>query len=425
MRFIKIPSFKKFIPKTPKKVIVYFIILLLALGATWLFMNYKSIAQKAAPVKEKIVNFAGKIPFIKKFFKIKTEEETKTEEEKPKEEAKPIEVKGFKIAQINFTDTLPVIGTIRGSKKINLRFEVNGTVSSFNFREGDVVEEGDIIAEIDHNDSQLKVKFREAKLEAARTRMQANKSKADQHQKLFDVGAILKIKLEEVQLEYQNAAEEFRAAQVELDSAKLELEKTYLKSPISGVIESKDVESGEYVTSNVQVATLGEISEVFTEMGIIEKDVEKISLGQKITIKVDTFPNEEFTGEVDNIFPVIEGKSRTLTVRGKIKNPENKLLPGMFTRGAITVYEKENAIIAPPLGIDKTEEGYRVFIIDKDNVIHPKPVNVEYTGNPEYWVISEGVEAGEVMVNEVVSAQLSQLKEGDKVSVLETEEYTF
>ena len=90
-----------------------------------------------------------------------------------------------------------------------------------------------------------------------------------------------------------------------------------------------------------------------------------------------------------------------------------------------TVYEKEDAIIIPPLGIEKTDEGYKVFVIDSENIIHPKIVDVEYTGNPEYWVIASGLEPDELTVNEVVTAQLSQLKEGDKVEILETEEYTF
>lgn len=407
-----------------KKIVIMIVILLLGLAVTWTAINFKAVKEKIAVVKDKVTLAASKIPFVGKFFRPKPPPEEKPEE-KPAEEAKPVEIKAFKAAQINFTDVMPTIGTIRGLKKINLRFEVNGTVSSFNFREGDLVEEGDIIGELDHTDSQLKVKFREAKLEAARTRMQANKSKLDQHQKLFDVGAIIKSKLEEIELEYQNSVEELKAAQIELESAKLELEKTYLRSPIDGVLETKDVEAGEYVTSSIQTASIGEISEIYLEVGIIEKDLERIALGQNVTLKVDAYPDEEFTGEIDNIFPTIEGKSRTLTVRAKVSNPENKLLPGMFGRGSVTVYEKENAVIAPPMGIDKTEEGYRVFIVDNDNVIHPKPVDVEYTGNPDYWVIAEGLEPGEVMVNEVVTGQLSQLKEGDKVEILETEEYTF
>lgn len=406
-----------------KKIFIMLIVLLLGLAVAWVAMNYETVKGKAILAKTKIIEVAKKTPFIKKFF-APGEVEEEPEEEAPEEE-EILEVKAFKAPQIHFTDVLPSIGTIRGYKKINMRFEVNGTVASFNFREGDLVEEGDIIAELNHSDTQLKVKFREAKLQAARTRMLANKKKLEQHQKLFEVGAIIKAKLEEIELEYQNAAEELKAAQIELESAKLELEKTYLRSPIDGVLETKDSEVGEYVTTSVQVTSIGEISEVFLEMGIIEKDLERIELGQALKLKVDTYPEEEFNGEIDNIFPTIEGKSRTLTVRAKVPNPYNKLLPGMFARGWITVYEKEDAVIAPPLGIDKTEEGYQVFLIDKDNVVHPKPVDVEYTGNPEYWVIAEGLDPGDVMVNEVVTGQLSQLKEGSTVEVLETEEYTF
>lgn len=405
-----------------KKIFIMLIILLLGLAAAWITINYKTLEEKVGLVKTKIIEVAKKIPFIGKLFVYKPSEEAPPEKA-PEEEI--IEVKAFKIAQIHFTDVHPVIGTIKGHKKINMRFEINGTITSFNFREGDLVEEGDILAELDHGDAQLKVKFREAKEEAARSRMLANKKKLEQHEKLLEVGAIIKAKLEEIELEYQNSAGELKATQIELESAKFELEKTYLRSPIDGVLETKDIEVGEYITTSVQVASLGEISEVFLELGIIEKDVERIELGQPVKLKVDTYPDDEFNGEIDNIFPTIEGRSRTLTVRAKVPNPYNKLLPGMFARGWITVYEKEDAIIAPPLGIDKTEEGYQVFVIDKDNIIHPKLIDVEYTGNPEYWVIAEGLEAGEIIVNEVITGTLSQLKEGSQVEILETEEYTF
>jgi len=408
-----------------KKIFIMLIVLLIGLAIAWGVMNYEKVSEKATIVKTKITEAVSKIPLIGKLFKAKEkEDEEKDEEEKPEEE-EILEVKAFKVAQIHFTDILPSIGTIRGFRKINLRFEINGTISSFNFREGDLVEEGDIIAELDHKDTQLKVKFREAKLQAARTRMLASKKKLEQHQKLLDIGAIIKVKFEEVELEQQNAIEELKAAQIELESAKLELEKSYLRSPIDGVLESKDVETGEYVTSSIQVASLGDISEVFLELGIIEKDLERIELGQAIKLTVDTYPEEEFNGEIDNIFPTIEGKSRTLTVRARIPNPYNKLLPGMFARAWLTVYEKEDAIVVPPLSVDKTEEGYQVLTVDKDNVVQPKLIDIEYTKNEEYWVVAEGLEQGEIIVSEVVAGDRSQLKEGSQVEILETEEYTF
>lgn len=407
-----------------KKILLMALVLLIGLGIAWGFLHFKEIKEKTASFSSA---FLGKIPLIGKYFKPKEKEAEKTDEEKAAEEEKKeevFEVKAFKVAQTHFTDILPTIGTIKGYRKINLRFEVNGLVNNFNFREGDLIEEGDIIAEIVHKDSELKVKFREAKLSAAESRMHATKKKYEQHEKLFDIGAIIKSKLQEIEFEYKNASEEHKAAQVELESAKSELEKTYMRSPIDGVMETKDIEEGEFVTSSIQVASLGDISEVYLELGIIEKDLEKVNLGQLVKLKVDTYPDEEFEGEIDNIFPAIEAKSRTLTVRAKIPNPYNKLLSGMFARGQITVYEKEDAVVAPPMGIDKTQEGYRVFIINTENVITSRLVDVEYQGNPEYWVIAEGLAPDELMVSEVISGQFSQLKDEGKVEVLETEEYT-
>lgn len=408
------------------KLAIMIVVLIIGLSLTWGIVNRENIAKKVGAVKAKISATMSKIPLIGKLFTAKPEEEVKDgEEAKEEKQSKPIEIKAFKVAQIHFTDVLPIIGSIRGFKRVNLRFEVNGLISSFNFREGDLVEEGDIITELDHGDSQLKVKFREAKLGAAKARMLASKNKLGQHQQLYDAGAILQSKLQEIEFEYQNASEEYKAANVELESAKLELEKTYLRSPIDGVLESKDVEVGEYVSSTVQIASMGEISEVYLEMGIIEKDLERIQLGQSVKLRVDTYPDDEFDGEIDNIFPLIEGRSRTLTVWARISNPQNELLPGMFARGSITVYEKEDAIIAPPLSFVETEEGYQVFVIDSDDIIHPQAVDVEYRGNPEYWVVADGLSADEIIVNEVVSADINQLKDGDTVEILETEEYTF
>ena len=409
-----------------KKIFAMLIIVLIGLVAAWGIINRKVIYKKAGAAKNKIASISSKIPFVNKLFHFKAEKKN-AEEKKAgkKKQAEKIEVKAFKVAQIHFIDTLPVIGTIKSSKKIIMRFQINGVIASFNFRRGDMVEEGDIVTELTHTDAQLKIKFREAKVESARTRMMAAKKKLEQYKQLFSVGAIIKSKLDEVDFGYQNAEGEFKAAQVELESAKLEMEKTYLKSPIDGVLATKDIEEGEYVTSSMQVATLGKISDVFLEMGIIEKDIERIQLGQDVNLKVDTYPDEEYKGKIDNIFPTIEGKSRTITVRAKIANPYNKLLPGMFARAWITVYEKQNAVIAPPLGIEKTEKGYQAFVIDKKNTVHPTPVDVEYTGNTEYWVIGKGLQQGDIIVNEVVSGQFSQLKEGVKVKVLETEEYTF
>jgi len=89
-------------------------------------------------------------------------------EAKKKEEELP-RVKVYKTSKQNYVDVLPAIGTIRGASTINLRFEASGVIKDFNFKEGDLVKKGQTIAELNHDESELKVKFRQSKLETAKT----------------------------------------------------------------------------------------------------------------------------------------------------------------------------------------------------------------------------------------------------------------
>ncbi|MEA3560358.1 MAG: efflux RND transporter periplasmic adaptor subunit, partial [Candidatus Omnitrophota bacterium] len=81
--------------------------------------------------------------------------------------------------------------------------------------------------------------------------------------------------------------------------------------------------------------------------GIVERDIHKVKLGQKAKVFVDAYPDIAFEGRVDNIFPIVEGRSRTLTVKIKVNNPKTLLLPGMFCRAEIVIVELKDALMVP------------------------------------------------------------------------------
>jgi len=170
--------------------------------------------------------------------------------------------------------------------------------------------------------------------------------------KMFDIGAIVEDALEKSRLEYE--------------SAKSDLEKTNIYAVSDGVLGRHDIDVGSYVTPNDKTGTFVDITKVYAEFEIIEKDVPKLKLGQKTEIFVDAFPNKNFVGTIDTISPLIEGRTRTQRVRVELKNPEGELNPGMFVRGLISTYEKKSAIIVPASGLKKKEEGYVVFIVHRD-----------------------------------------------------------
>lgn len=340
------------------------------------------------------------------------------EETQPLPESDKVPVRCYRIALTDFKDELPVLGTVKGALEIDLKFEISGVIEEISFREGDIIYKGDLIASLDKKDAQLKVDYSKSKLESAKTQSLAAQKKLDIHRNLYEIGGIIKAKLEEVELELKSAELQAESAGVELRSAESELKKTDLYAPRDGVLGSRDAEVGEFVTPNDKVATLYDTVKVFVELGIVEKDIDKIALAQDVNVTVDAYPGTVFTGLVDNVFPVIEGKSRTLTVRVGIDNPDAMLLPGMFARALITVAEFEDAIVIPSMSLDKTdEEGYKVFTVDASNTVRARPVEVVYI-TTDYTVVASGLYEGELVVSETPQ----ELKDGMPVNVIEVQE---
>jgi membrane fusion protein (multidrug efflux system) len=399
--------------KKTKTLIIGFIALwVLVFGVMWV----KSIGKKGQlakgldSIKQMIANIGQK-----KSAK-KPEPESITQEQKEQE---AVPVRCYKIALMDFKDDLPVLGTVKGGLEIPLKFEVSGVIDSINFREGDMINEGEIIASLDKKDAQLRIDYTKSKLESAKTQALAAKKKYEIHKNLYDIGGIIKAKLEEVELEAKSASEQANSAAVEVKSAESELRKTELVAFREGVLGTREAEVGEFVTPNNNIATLYDVKEVFVELGIVEKDIDKVVLGQNVAVTIDAHPGATFSGKVDYVYPAVEGKSRTLTVKAKIPNPDVQLLPGMFARALITVAEFKNAIVIPSLSLNKKDEGYTVSTVDEQNKVRIKPVKVEYV-TTDYSVIGEGLNEGELVVTETPQ----ELKEEMPVQIIEVQENT-
>ena len=359
------------------------------------------------------------IPFLKQG----EDELLITPEEQTIEEL--VTVRTYRVVRGDFIDVLPGMGTIKGDREVELRFESNGLLDSINFFEGDLIRRGDIIATLAQKDAILKLEYSKTKLKTQQFAEEAAKKKLEIHQRLFDDGIIIKHKFEEVQIEYEGAKSQTQSAQKEVEFALSELDKTYRYSPINGVMGTRDVEVGEFVTSNIKIASLYDTSTVVAEMGVIEKDINRVALGQKARITVDTYPGVEFEGQIENIAPIVEGKSRTLTIKIRIRNdnPRGTLLPGMFARIWISVYEKKNTIRLPSAclyDLDNNGEFDSVYVISPENIAKTTSVNIGYIST-DYIEIIDGLREGE----QVVSESMAELKDNVKVDVIEVQEPIF
>ncbi len=281
------------------------------------------------------INWVGGFPVYKK----------KKAQEAPKEfEQPPAQVKVYKVASVSFRDTLPSLGTIKGSREYDLKFAVNGTVEYINFREGERITQGDIIASLDQKESLLKMEYAKIELE--------------KQTKLYELGSIAETKLRQAQLEYQ--------------SARAELDKTNLIALSDGYIGSLEVDKGSFVTPQDRISRFVDLKDVYIEFGIIEKDIAKVKEGQNVEVVVDSYPSKVFKGQVESVSPIIEGRSRTAQVRAKISNVDEKIKPGMFGRVNVLVYEKDQALVIPSSSFKKKDDQYFVYLVHMEEEAAPE-----------------------------------------------------
>ena len=388
---MKPPTFPK--PKLNKRAVLQVIGIALALAFAWSFIS-------------KHVGCAGGMPVLKKTEKPVIQKEI---------EQPPLPVKVYKVARVNFRDTLPALGSTRGFREYDLKFLSGGTIEYINFREGEKITQGDIIASLDQKEALLKLEY---------TKIEYEKMK-----KLYDLGSIVEAKFKQSQIEYQ--------------SAKAELDKTNLVAFSDGYIASVAAEKGSNVTPQDKVATFVDFKDVFVEFGVIEKEVSKLKEGQNVELSLDAFPDEIFKGQIDSLSPIVEGRTRTMKVRGKIANPDERIRPGMFGRVAVLVYEKDEALVIPSSAFKKKEDQYFVYVVHPEEgtesetatdteragtpsaasvfgTTEARNIEVQYA-TPDSIEVKEGVEEGELIAVDVDQ----EIPDKTRVEISETQEGIF
>ncbi|MCM8773544.1 MAG: efflux RND transporter periplasmic adaptor subunit [Candidatus Omnitrophica bacterium] len=335
-------------------------------------------------------------------------------EEIKKQFLEEIQVMVYKVKPIPlFKDTIPILGTITPLETVNLKFSERGIVKKIYFKEGDQVKEGDLLAELEETEFILRRDYAKNKYESENSLLLSMEKEFQVKKALYDKGAILKEKIEEMKLRIDSQRFRTESAKKEWELAEDSIKKIKLTSPCNGKIDKKDISEGELVSPEIKAFTIIKIDKVYAEVGVTEKDISRIKQGQIAQIWVETYPEIKFTGLIKNILPSVKGTSRTLTLRIEIDNTDNNytLLPGMFLKGEIIINEFKNALIVPTENLlVAAPEIYAVYVLEPDNeftdkdleegkvigTIELKQIEVLHR-SPEYSVIA-GLENNSLII---------------------------
>ena len=247
----------------------------------------------------------------------------------------------------DFTDNYTVMGTIKGAVENELRFEIDGVLASFNYKEGAKIEKGKIICSLDPKDSFTKADYARSKYSSEKSSYYSAVQRLKVYEELFKMKAIAESKIEEARYETLSAESRMKAASSELELAQSNLSKTNLLAPSSGLLAEILIRPGEYITPQDVVAKFISGGQTNFEVDVTEKDVSSLKAGQNVKINCDSYPGKDFFGIVSEIAPTVKERTRTTTVKILVPNAEGQLRSGMFGRGSIYTLELKNVILVP------------------------------------------------------------------------------
>jgi membrane fusion protein (multidrug efflux system) len=327
-----------------------------------------------------------------------TREEAGTKAEAEAEQRLP-KVKVVEVLPIPLTDYLVLPGTVRPYEEIDLAAKSPGTVKWVGPKEGDRIQKGEKLLELD-------MELVATRVTEARAQYNQAVKDYDRMKKLSEEGIVSKG-------QFDTAKTVLDTSKAALDAVEVSLNDGNLTSPISGILDRLNVDQGEYINPGQTVMKIVNINIVKVELPVPEKDILYFNKGQHVDIEMENTKGEKrnFSGVIDFVSMTAENTTRTYLVKVVVNNPEQILRPGMIVRAHLVRRDIEEAIAVPFFTIIDREDGKAIFVVE-DGVARVRPI--------EYGVFQQGIveiRSGLAIGEQLVIVGQRNLVDGEKVDV--------
>jgi HlyD family secretion protein len=353
-------------------------------------------------------------------------------------------------------------GKVTADEDIQVVSKLPGKVNEVTVKEGAVVKQGDVLAQLDAVDYMQQVKQAESGIVSAQARLAdaragartqelerlesaVEQAKAAQDvaqntynrmKALYETGAISQAEFEKASLELEKARSGYVQARAQLDLAKagatsnsltalqaevdrlkssLELAKqtlanTTIRAPISGIVARRSIDPGEMAQPGVPLFTIVKMDDVKVETSVPAEQINRVQIGTEVAVRIGSLNNKQFTGIVEFVSPISDANSSTFPVKIRVNNKEGLLRAGMIAE-VLLAQEADNGLKIPAAAVVQKDGKAYVFKLDGDIIrltaISPKQPQQD-------WVtVTNGLAAGD----RIVINPDSHLADGSKVRV--------
>jgi HlyD family secretion protein len=268
-------------------------------------------------------------------------------------EADKVTYRYDKIDRGDIVVSISATGTLNAVTTVEVGSQVSGTIAKLYADFNSVVKEGQLLAQLDPTFLQASVAQERANVGGARAQVNQSDRNFKRTKELFDKGMVSQADLDVATTDVEASAAKLLQAEASRDRAEVNLKYATIRAPISGVVISRDVDVGQTVAASLQAPKLfgiaNDLSKMRVTASVDEADIGQVKDGQKVSFRVDSYPDVDFFGAVSQIrlAPVITQNVVTYNVIIDVDNPEQKLMPGMTATCSIEVAKRENVLRVP------------------------------------------------------------------------------
>lgn len=308
----------------------------------------------------------------------------------PRVIAEPVELQ-------QLVDDIEALGTARANESVEVRPRIASLVERIAFEEGQFVETGDLLLELESSEIVAGLALAEAALSESRSLYERNKS-------LSSRKAISVSNLEQL-------LAEVKVDEAQVEAARARLANTRIRAPFSGRVGLRRVSPGSFVDTSTVITTLDDVSLIKLDFSVPETFLTVVREGMDIIAHSVVFPDREFNGSVLSVDTRLDPVSRAVQVRAVLPNDDGALKPGMFLTVDLQ-RDQGDVLVAPEQAIVPEGSQQYVYVV-KDGIAEKRAVTIGRR-IPGFVVVSEGLTVGEAVVTEGTN----KVRDGGPVELL-------
>ncbi len=309
------------------------------------------------------------------------------------------------------------VGRVQAIERVELRARIEGFLERRNFREGEFVEAGTLMFEIEPDTFAAEVEMARAGVAAAEARKVEADANLDRALQLIERGNIAERSVDEAQAAAQTTEAEVLARTAELRQAEINLSYTEIRTPIAGRVSRETFSAGNLVSPEsgplATVTSLDPISVIFSvsEADLIDAELARQQRGEEVDLRDRSDSNivprialpdgtlYEHPGRIDFLGAEVDPATGTVPIRAVFPNPNSLLLHGQFATIVLTSAETQNKIVIPVAAVQEDQVGPFVLVLNEDKAAEIRRIERGQTQEINL-IVEQGLEEGEVVVVE-------------------------